>query len=222
MESTAEGMEVTRRKLEGLYLVVSPVMPFDELIIAVKKALEGGVDLLQLIPGEESSETLRLAENLSNLTEQYDLPFLVNGSLQLAKKVGADGLHLDSYDVTPSDVKQVLGEPCIVGYTLGCQLEKLRWADTVGADYVSFCSVFPTSSAAQCEIVPLETIKAAKRQTNLPIFAAGGINLNNAERVLKAGVNGIAVTSALIEAEDTKQTALKFKEIIRKARKAKQ
>ena len=100
---------MTRRKLEGLYLVVSPVMPFDELLVAVKKALEGGVDLLQLIPGEESSETLRLAENLSNLTEQYDLPFLVNGRLQLAKKVGADGLHLDSYDITPSDVKQVLG-----------------------------------------------------------------------------------------------------------------
>lgn len=204
-----------------MYLVVSPVMPFDELLVAVEKALEGGVDLLQLIPGEESSETLRLAEDLANLTEQYDLPFLVNGSLQLAKKVGAEGLHLDSYDVTPSDIKRALGDPCIVGYTVGCQLEKLRWAETVGADYVSFCSVFPTSSAAQCEIVPIETIKAAKRQTALPIFAAGGINLNNAGLVLKAGVNGIAVTSAVIEAEDPKQTAVKFKEIIRRARKAK-
>lgn len=207
------------RKLEGLYLVVSPVRPPDELLVAVEKALEGGVDILQLIPREADSETLKLAKDLSSLTEQYDAPFLVNGNLQLAKKAGADGLHLDRYDLTPSEVKQVLGKHCIVGYTLGVQLERLKWAETVGADYVSFCSVFPTSSATQCEIVPIETIRAAKHQTTLPVFAAGGINLDKAELVLKAGVNGIAVTSALIEAEDPKQTARKFKEIIRKVQR---
>jgi thiamine-phosphate pyrophosphorylase len=211
-------MEVTRR-LEGLYLVVSPVTPFDKLLDAVKKALEGGVDILQLIPKKASSETLKLAEDLVNLAQQYNAPFLVNGDLQLAEKVGANGLHIDGYDVIPSEVKQVLGENCIVGYTLGVQFERLRWAETVGADYVSFCSVFPTCSATQCEIVPIETIKAAKRQTTLPIFAAGGINLNNAELVLKAGVNGIAVTSALLEAEDPKQTAIAFKEISLKVRR---
>jgi thiamine-phosphate pyrophosphorylase len=208
-------------KLEGLYLVVAPVMPFDKLLATVKKALKGGIDLLQLIPREESSEISRLAKDLSGLTEQHDVPFLINANLQLAKEVGADGLHLDRYDVTPSEVKQVLGEQCIIGYTLGDNLEKLKWAETVGADYVSFCSVFPTSSATQCDIVPIETIKAAKFQTTLPIFAAGGINLNNVERVLKAGVNGIAVTSALLKAEDPEQTALAFKEIIRNVRKAK-
>lgn len=208
------------RKLEGLYLVVSPVTPVDKLLDAVKKALEGGVDILQFIPGKASSETLKLAEDLANLTHHYDVPFLVNGNLQLAKKVGADGLHLDKYNVTPSEVKQVLGEHCIVGYTFGVQLERLRWAETAGADYVSFCAVFPTCSATQCEIVPIETIKEANHQITLPIFAAGGINLDNAELILEAGVNGIAVTSALIEAEDPKQTAVAFKEIIRKARKS--
>jgi len=209
---------VTRMKLEGLYLVVSPVMPFDKLLVAVKKALKGGVDLLQLIPGEKSSEISRLTEDLSSLTEQHSVPFLINGNLQLAKEVGADGLHFDRYDLTPREVKQVLGKQCIIGYTLGNNFEKLKWAETVGADYVSFCSVFPTSSATQCDIVPIETIRAAKVQTTLPVFAAGGINLNNAELVLKAGVNGIAVTSALLAAEDPEQTALAFKEIIRKVR----
>jgi len=205
-------------KLEGLYLVVSPVMPFDKLLVAVKKALKGGVNLLQLIP--EGSEILRLATDLASLTEQYDVPFLINGNLQLAKEVGADGLHLDRYDVTPKEAIQVLGKQCIIGYTLGNNLEKLKWTETVGADYLSFCSVFPTS-ASQCDIVPLETIRAAKLQTTLPIFAAGGINLNNVKRVLKAGVNGIAVTSALLEAGDPEQTALAFKEVIRNVRKAK-
>jgi thiamine-phosphate pyrophosphorylase len=90
--------------------------------------------------------------------------------LQLAKEVGANGLYLDRYDITPSEVRQVLGKHSIIGYTIGDNLEKVRWAETVGADYVSFCSVFPTSSVAQCDIVPLETIKAAKIQTTLPVF----------------------------------------------------
>ena len=207
-------------KLEGLYLVVSPVMPFDKLLVTVEKALKGGVDLLQLIP-EDGPKISKLAEDLSSLAEQHDVPFLVNGNLRLAKEVGADGVHLDMYNVTPSEVKKVLGKQCIIGYTLGDNLEKLKWAETVGADYVSFCSVFPTSSAAQCDIVPIETIRAAKAQTTLPIFAAGGINLNNAKLILKASVNGIAVTSALLKAEDPEQTTLAFKEIIRNVRKAK-
>jgi thiamine-phosphate pyrophosphorylase len=212
---------VTRMKLEGLYLIVSPVMPFDKLLVTIKNALKGDVDLLQLIPREESSEVSRLAKDLSSLTEQHEVPFLINGNLQLAKEVGANGLHLDRYDITPSEVRQVLGKHSIIGYTIGDNLEKVKWAETVGADYVSFCSVFPTSSVAQCDIVPLETIKAAKIQTTLPVFAAGGINFSNIEFVLKAGVDGIAVTSVLLAAEDPEQTALALKEVIRNVRKAK-
>jgi thiamine-phosphate pyrophosphorylase len=208
-------------KLEGLYLIVSPVMPFDKLLVTIKNALKGDVDLLQLIPREESSEVSRLAKDLSSLTEQHEVPFLINGNLQLAKEVGANGLHLDRYDITPSEVRQVLGKHSIIGYTIGDNLEKVKWAETVGADYVSFCSVFPTSSVAQCDIVPLETIKAAKIQTTLPVFAAGGINFSNIEFVLKAGVDGIAVTSVLLAAEDPEQTALALKEVIRNVRKAK-
>jgi thiamine-phosphate pyrophosphorylase len=206
------------KKLEGLYLVVAPVMPFDKLLVKVEKALKGGVDILQLIPVEESFEILRLANDLSSLTEQYNVPFLINSNLHLAKKISADGLHLDRYDITPWEVKQVLGKKCIVGYTLGNNLEKLMWAENVGADYVSFCSVFPTSSAAQCEMVPIETVRVAKLRTALPVFAAGGINLDNAHLVLKAGVDGIAVISAVLKAQKPDQIARLFKEIIHKYR----
>jgi thiamine-phosphate pyrophosphorylase len=67
--------------------------------------------------------------------------------------------------------------------------------------------------------VPLETIRTARSRTSLPIFAAGGINLENAHLVLEAGVDGIAVTSALLKAKDPKQTAISLKKIIRNYRR---
>lgn len=210
---------MSSRKMEGLYLVVSPILPLDKLLLATEKALRGGVDMLQLIAGEETSEMLALARSLSHSTGNHKTLFLINGSLRLAKEINADGLHFDSYNTVPSEVKQGLGKECIVGYTLSNDMDRVRWAEEVGADYVSFCSVFPTCSATQCQIVSLETVRTARSRTALPIFAAGGINLDNAHLVLEAGVDGIAVTSALLKAKDPEQTARSFKKIIRKYRR---
>jgi thiamine-phosphate pyrophosphorylase len=206
------------RKLEGLYLVVVPILPFDQLLVVVEKALTGGVDIMQFASGEVTSDTVRFARDLSHLAKQHGVPFLLNSELQLMQEVRADGMHFDAYDITPDAVRRRLGRECIVGYTLGNDLEKLKWAENVEADYVSFCSVFPTSSATQCEIVPLETVKVARSKTNLPIFAAGGIDLQNAHLVLEAGADGIAVISAILRARNPDQAAETFKDIIRKNR----
>jgi thiamine-phosphate pyrophosphorylase len=97
-------------------------------------------------------------------------------------------------------------------------LKRLKWAETVGADYVSFCSIFQTPSATQCDIVPIETVRAAKSRTTLPVFAAGGITPKNAHLVLEAGADGIAVISAILKAKDPEQAAKSLKEIVHKYR----
>jgi thiamine-phosphate pyrophosphorylase len=204
------------KKLEGLYLVVAPILPLDRLLVVVEEALKGGVDIVQFISKEKTSEASGFAGHLLNIAKQHGVPFLINGKLQLMRKIKADGMHLDTYDITPSEVRQKLGGQCIVGYTLGNDLERLKWAEDVGADYISFCSVFPTVSAPQCEIVPIETVKAARSRTRLPMFAAGGINVQNAHLILEAGADGVAVTSAILKARDPEQVARLFKETIRK------
>jgi len=205
------------KKLEGLYLVVDPTVSHPKLLDIIQKSLRGGVDILQLwSPNQDKSVVLKLAENLMGLTKQYNVPLIINNDLKLAKEVKAHGVHLDGYDVTPNEVRKSLGEQSVVGYTLGNDLNKLKWAQAVGADYVSFCAVFPTSSVTQCEIVPLNSIKLAKSSTTMPVFASGGINLTNAHLVLEAGADGIAVISAILKARDPEQAAGSFKEIIRK------
>ena len=203
------------RKIQGLYLVVDPSISHRKLLVIVKKALKGGVDILQLwSPLENAPKMSEIAWSLLNLANQNHVPLIVNNNLQLAKKIGAHGVHLDHYDMTPSEVRKSLGRESIVGYTLGNDLERLKWAENMGADYVSFCAVFPTSSVTQCEIVPLNSIRLAKSITKIPVFASGGINLSNARSVLEAGADGIAVISAILKARDPEQTAKSFKNII--------
>jgi len=219
LEGSPRGMEVTKlKKLEGLYLVITPILTSGELLVAVKKALNGGVDLVQFIPERQTLETQELAKKLSRLTLQFDVPFLINGNCLLAKKVKADGVHFNNYHVVPDKARRILGERSIVGYTLGNDLKRLEWAESMGADYVSFCSVFPPSSPIQCETVPLETIRAARSRTRITMFAAGGINTKNAYLVLEAGADGIAVTSAILKAKSPDKAARLLKEIVKRHR----
>jgi len=204
-------------RLQGLCFVVDSSVPRSGLLDIVEKALKGGVDLLQLWKPRRNDLKIReLARELLNLANDYGVPLIINNDIELAKDVEADGVHFDGYDVTPSDARKALNEQSIVGYTVGNDLKWIKWAETVGADYVSFCSVFPSVSANQCEIIPLGAIRSAKSVARIPVFASGGITLSNVHLVLEAGVDGIAVISAILKASDPRQAAKSFKAIIHK------
>jgi thiamine-phosphate pyrophosphorylase len=199
--------------------VVDPTMPHRRLLDVVAKALKGGVDMLQLwATGQKESKPLELAKKLLDLANGYNVPLIINNDIQLAKEVEAHGVHMDRYNVVPADVRKALGEQSVIGYTVGNDLERVKWAETVGADYVSFCAVFPTTSVTQCEVIPLNTVRLAKSLTHLPVFASGGINLSNAHLVLETGVDGIAVISSILKAQNPEKAAKSFKEIMNKYR----
>ena len=202
------------RKLVGLYLVVSPILPNEQLFFAAEKALDGGVDILQLSAEKYTEEMYSLAGKLSNVARKRGIPFLINNSLELAKEVKADGVHLDTFDVSPAEVRRLLGSESIVGYTVNVDTGKVKWAQQAGADYVSFCSIFHQCTGAKCPIVSLGTVKNVTSAASLSVFAAGGITLENVLLVLEAGVDGIAVTSVLLKSKDPHQTAKSFKQII--------
>ena len=205
------------KKLQGLYLIVDPAMPHNKLLGIVEDALKGGVDILQLWAHRQHRYAIpKMAKILLGLATEYNVPLIINNDLELAKETDAHGLHMDRYDVTPAEIRKILGKQSIVGYTIGNNLEKLKWAEAVGADYVSFCAVFPTSSVTTCEIVPLNSVRLAKSTTDLQVFASGGINLGNAHLVLEAGADGIAVISAILKARYPEKAARSFKDIIYK------
>ncbi len=202
------------RKLAGLYLVVSPILPLEQLLFATEKAIEGGVDILQLSATKETQAHHDLAKKLAGITKKHKIPFLVNNNLELAKEIKAEGVHLDTFDISPTEVRRLLGSESLVGYTVNVDLDKVEWAEQAGADYVSFCSIFHNCPEGQCPIVPLDIVKNATLSSNISVFAAGGINLENLFSVLETGVDGVVVTSAILESKNPKQTAKNFKQII--------
>jgi thiamine-phosphate pyrophosphorylase len=199
--------------LKGLYLVVDPGLGSKGLE-ATRLALLGGVDIVQMLAGTDAQR--EFARELRDITRTHHIPLLINNNVDLARQVEADGVHIDGKHPSPSEVKKVLGDNAIVGYTCGNDLEKVRWATRTGADYVSFCSIFPSGTAGECEIVPLETVARARGMTRVPMFAAGGISHENASRVLSTGIDGIAVVSAILSAPDPRESARRFKQILEK------
>lgn len=213
-------MSTNRLKLPSLYLVVDTTIPEDRLLSTVELCLEGGVDILQLWGEKKNSSALpRIGEKILALAHRYGSLCLVGDDIELCRQLGADGMHFDGYanpPVTPSELRRRLGNDVIVGVTCGNSVEKMRWAEEHGADYISFCAVFPTSSVDSCEIVPLEMIRTAKQILTIPVFASGGITVENVEEVLAAGADGVAVVSALLHAANPKDAALSFKRKMRR------
>ncbi len=212
----------------GLYFVVdiNSVEKFgvEKLCQIIERAIKGGVDLIQIWAEktnwkENFQRLFDVAMKIIEISHKYNVPVLVANDVELCVKLKADGVHLDGYEIPDKsgfEIKKIIGEDKIVGVTCGNDIKKIEWAKENGVDYISFCSVFPSSSVDSCEIVPLEMIKKAKETlgSDFPVFASGGITLENVEEVLSAGADGIAVVSALLKAENPEDISLKFKEKI--------
>jgi thiamine-phosphate pyrophosphorylase len=199
-----------RKRLEGLYIVVPPETPLEK----VEGALRGGADIVQIWLGAKANPAW--ARQVLACARRYQVPVLVNNDVALAAEIGADGVHIDGDRPTPQEIRRALGPQALVGVTCGNQLEKVRWAESSGTDYISFCSIFPSSSVDECEIVPLETVKRAKQLVKIPVFASGGITLQNAPQVLAAGADGLALISAIFSTPDPEQAARRFKQLLQK------
>jgi thiamine-phosphate pyrophosphorylase len=198
--------------LSGLYLVID--VSLEGVFERVTQALEGGVDILQLWGIQNAQDSVKLGDELMKLAQRQTVPLLVQDDVELAQKLGADGVHLDRQDLTPKDVRRRFGAKALVGVTCSTNFDRVLWAAEHGADYISFCSLFPSPSVSVCDLVPLELVARAKDTVKIPIFAAGGITLENAPQVLEAGADGLAVSSAVLRAPDPKETARSFKALL--------
>jgi thiamine-phosphate pyrophosphorylase len=190
-------------------------MPREKLLAVLPAALRGGVDLVQVWAAwKKPDESYEIVKEIAQVTREHRLPLIINNDLSMAKRVNADGIHMDGFGHSPDAIRARLGESCIVGYTTGNDLSRVEWAQRECADYIYFCSIFPSKSVTDCEIVPLEAVRKARALVEMPIFASGGITLENTRQVLDAGADGIAVVSALQYSADPETTASQFKRII--------
>lgn len=168
----------------------------------VEAALRGGVTCVQLREKElDAPAFLQEAKEICALCRRYGVPFLVNDNVEIAIACGADGIHVGQEDLAAGEVRRRVGEDMILGVSVHT-VEQARQAVLDGADYLGLGAVFPTSTKADVDQMPYETLQAICAAVEVPIVAIGGINRENLPKLAGSGVDGVALVSAIFSAGD--------------------
>lgn len=189
--------------LRGLYAVTQDGAATGDLLARVRAVLTGGARLVQYRnkSAEPSSRRIR-AQALLALCREFRVPLIINDDLALALEIGADGVHLGRDDGDLAAARYRLGADRLLGVSCYNELERARRAAQAGADYVAVGSVFASSTKPQAVRAALTLLTQVRRELGLPVAAIGGITLDNAQQVIAAGADMLAVISDLFDADD--------------------
>lgn len=168
----------------------------------VEDALQGGVTCVQLREKElNEADFLKEAIALQALCKRYHVPFIVNDNVEIAIKSKADGIHVGQQDMTAIDVRKQLGDQMILGVSVET-VEQAVAAERAGADYLGVGAMFYTSTKNDATAVSYDTLKEICSRVSIPVVAIGGIKKENIQELSGSGVDGVALVSAIFEADD--------------------
>jgi thiamine-phosphate pyrophosphorylase len=190
--------------LSSLYIILDPsVCPARPLVEVLTVAVEAGAQLFQYRNKTASmKEAYGEALALRQAAAKAGVLFIVNDRCDLALAVDADGVHLGQGDLPLDLARRVMGPDKLIGISTH-NLDQVRGASAGKPDYLGFGPIFtPGSKQDHDPVVGLEGLRAMRRLTSLPVFAIGGIQIDQAGEVMRAGANGVAVVSAILKAPD--------------------
>ena len=180
---------------QHLYLITDSKLLQGRLLEAVEQALIGGVAFIQYRDkSTDSQKRLLEAQQLNTLCQRYNVPLIINDDLELAAQLGV-GVHLGQQDGSIALARQRLGQDAIIGATCHNSLLVAEQAAVQGASYLAFGAFYPSSTKPLAQLAELSTLTQAKQLFNLPIVAIGGITLDNAQPLIEAGADYLAVIS---------------------------
>ena len=145
----------------------------------------------------DEHEAARLAEPLHAICAAREVAFIVNDSISLAKRIGADGVHLGQGDGVVADARERLGREAQIGVTCHASRDLAMQAGEAGADYVAFGAFFPSTTKQTEHVAELETLRWWQHIMELPCVAIGGITPENCAPLIEAGADFLAVSNAV-------------------------
>ena len=194
-----------------LYLITPPALepaPFAE---DLKAALDGGpAACLQLRLKDAPDDAVRrAAEILMPVCHDHDAAFLVNDRPDLARELGADGVHIGQEDATYAEARALVGAGAAVGVTCHNSMHLAMEAAEAGADYVAFGAFFATRTKAPKSQAALETLESWSAATVVPCVAIGGITVENCRPLVRAGADFLAVVGGVWDHPDGPAAAVR-------------
>ena len=205
---------VNKRKINpGIYLVIDPSM--DELQLLHKLS----ICLKEKLAAVQIWDNFKVGQNISSLLKKVcdlchakNVPVLINNRWELLNDILLDGVHFDEIPENFRAIKEGINRPFISGLTCNNDLAVVDWASKNKLDYISFCSIFPSSTANSCELVDFNTIHHAAKLYSLPIFLAGGIKPENMDSLDEIDYSAIAVISGIMSSHKPDESIKKYQE----------
>jgi thiamine-phosphate pyrophosphorylase len=149
------------------------------------------------VKGLDQHEAARLAEPLQEICAARDVAFIVNDSISLAKRLGADGVHLGQQDGTVREARDALGADAQIGVTCHDSRHMAMEAGEAGADYVAFGAFFETATKEVRHRAELDLLEWWQAVFEIPCVAIGGITPDNCGPLVAAGADFLAVSGAI-------------------------
>ena len=185
-----------------LYLVAAGELPLDVL----RSVIEAGVDLVQLrMKDADAAEIIEIGDQFRGVCEEAGVPFVVNDRPDVARALGADGVHLGQDDLPPALAREIVGPDVLIGRSTHstADIERANSEHEAGlADYIAVGPVYETPTAPGKPPVGPELLSEAARSVSFPWFAIGGINTRNIGGIVDVGATRIVVVRAITEAAD--------------------
>lgn len=204
----------------GLYALTPDEPDTARLVGLVRAALAGDAAAVQYRSKSlEASLRREQAAVLLDLCRGAGVPLIVNDDIELASAIGADGVHLGRDDGDLVAARRRIGPGRILGASCYNRLELAHRACDAGADYVAFGSAFASPTKPAAVRAPLELYREAHRALAVPIVAIGGITVDNAPALIRAGVDSLAVITALFGARDVAARAREFRDLFARTEK---
>ncbi|MGN3973333.1 thiamine phosphate synthase [Tsuneonella sp. SYSU-LHT278] len=204
--------------ISQLYLISPPEVdgPFAD---SLKAALDGGdVAAFQFrVKGVDQHEAARLARPLQEICAAHDCAFIVNDSVPLARRLGADGVHLGQGDGDVREAREILGREAQIGVTCHASRHLAMEAGEAGADYVAFGAFFPSTTKASEHRPEPDLLAWWQELFEIPCVAIGGITPHNCAPLVRAGADFLAVSAAVWEGEPAANVAAFHKAIVQAA-----
>lgn len=172
----------------------------------VADAIDGGVGVVQLREKDRNAhERYELGRELRERTREAGVTLVVNDRVDIAQALDADGVHLGDDDLPVPVARELLGEDALIGRSVST-VEDAREAAAAGADYLGVGAVFATGSKDDIDddeyAIGTERVATIADAVDIPFVAIGGITAENATEVVRAGADGVAVITAITQADD--------------------
>lgn len=172
------------------------------LLEQIESALKGGATLVQLREKDlPRLDYIREAAQATALCHRYGVPLIVNDSLEVALKSGADGVHVGIEDQPVAEIRRQAGKGFLIGATAKT-VEQARAAQAAGADYLGVGAVFPSPTKKNAIRITTGQLREIRASVSIPCVAIGGISRENLPALAGGGMDGFALVSAIFSQPD--------------------